>query len=331
MIASRSRRSIGGALAALCAIFAAAASGSAASTPVAAATSATAGTLTIIGSDTLSALELRWIDAFRARHPEAHVQLQAPGSASAPVALIEGAADIGAMSRPMSAGELERFRDRYGYLPLDFVVARDAIVVFVHPDNPLDAISRRQLDAVFSATLRCGAGHAATRWRDLGVPDADSLAGLRILATGRNRASGTNEFFRESALCGGRYRDDVVEWPGHGATVAAVADHRNAIGYAGIGYVNARVKALAFAPSDGEAAIAPTLENVMNGDYALARPLHFYLNRPPGRALAELPARFVEYVMSDEAQAVVEQEGLLPVARSERAAQAKSIRETMTP
>ncbi|MGH8173506.1 MAG: substrate-binding domain-containing protein, partial [Rhodanobacteraceae bacterium] len=108
---------------------------------------AVSGTLTIVGSDTLSTLVLRWIDAFRAQHRDALIQLQTPGSASAPIALLEGAADIGAMSRAMNTQELTAFHDRFGYEPTAIIVARDAIVVFVHPDNPLTAITRSQLDA----------------------------------------------------------------------------------------------------------------------------------------------------------------------------------------
>ena len=73
----------------------------------AATTDPIAGALTIVGSDTISALVLRWSDAFRSQHPDVRVQIQAPGSASAPIALLEGAADIGMMSRPMSADETE--------------------------------------------------------------------------------------------------------------------------------------------------------------------------------------------------------------------------------
>ena len=83
------------------------------------------GTLTIVGSDTLSTLVLRWIDAFRAQHPEALIQMQTPGSASAPIALLEGAADIGPMSRPMNDAEIKAFRDRYGYAPRVRSRARD--------------------------------------------------------------------------------------------------------------------------------------------------------------------------------------------------------------
>src|SRR5262244_374483 len=72
-----------------------------------------AGALTIVGSDTISTLVLRWSDAFRRQHPDVHVQIQAPGSASAPIALLEGAADIGMMSRPMSEDEARAFERRF--------------------------------------------------------------------------------------------------------------------------------------------------------------------------------------------------------------------------
>ncbi len=289
------------------------------------------GTLTIVGSDTLATLVLRWTEAFRASNPRVLTQVQTPGSASAPIALLEGAADIGAMSRPMDAQELHVFAQRFGHAPTPIVVAHDAIVVFVHPDNPLTSITRKQLDAIFSDTLRCGGTAPITRWGELDIGREQSLAAAHILATGRNDASGTNEFFREQALCGGEYRPDVVVWPGHGATVAAVAGNREAIGYAGIGYVNGLVKPLAFARADDAAPVAPVMENVMNGAYALARPLYLYVNRAPDRGPAALPAAFLAYVLSDDAQVLVAQEGFLPLARDERETQTRLIRATMAP
>jgi phosphate transport system substrate-binding protein len=282
---------------------------------------ALSGSLTIVGSDTLSTLVLRWSDAFRAQHPGVSIQLQTPGSASAPIALLEGAADIGAMSRPINADEAARFEDRFGYAPTGIAVAHDAIVVFVHPDNPLASITKRELDAIYSDTRRCGGGAPIERWDAL--EPAPNRA--HILATGRNSASGTSEFFRERALCGGEYRADVVVWPGHGATVAAVAGNREAIGYAGIGYLNGLVKPLAYAADDDAAPVAPVMANVMNGDYPLARPLYLYVNRPPDRASALLPAAFLAYVLSDEAQAEVAEDGFLPLTRDERAAQTRLI------
>ena len=67
----------------------------------------------------------------------------------------------------------------------------------------------------------------------------------------------------------------------------------------------------------------------MNGDYPLSRPLHLYVNRPPDRAPAPLPEAFLAYVLSDEAQTEVAEDGFLPLTREEREAQTQLIRATM--
>jgi phosphate transport system substrate-binding protein len=286
---------------------------------------ALAGSLTSVGSDTASTLITRWATAFRALHPDVRIQVQAPGSASAPVALIEGAADLGSMSRPMNADEEARFAARYGYAPARFVVARDAIVVFVHPDNPLAQITLAELDAIYSATRRCGGARAIRHWRDLEPAAAAAFGAMPLLATGRNASSGTYEMFRESALCDGSYRPDVIAWPGNGAVVATVAGNRGAIGYAGIGYVNGLVKPLALARSDADAAVAPDLANVTQGRYPLGRALYVYANRRPDHALAPLPKAFLAYALSAQGQALVAQEGFVPLGAGERRAQAAAL------
>ncbi|MEP7044033.1 MAG: phosphate ABC transporter substrate-binding protein [Dokdonella sp.] len=277
------------------------------------------GTLTSVGSDTASALITRWAGAFQTAHPQVRIQVQAVGSASAPAALGGGAADLGSMSRPMSAGELATFQARYGYAPSYIVVAHDAIAVFVHPDNPLDRITLAQLDAIYSATRRCGLPQPIRRWSDLAVDmPADANA---LLVSGRNGASGTYELFRTTVLCGGDYRANVVAWPGNGAVVATVATNREAIGYAGAGYLNGLVKPLALARDADDRGTLPDRASVTQGRYPLARASYIYFNRAPGRALAALPQAFLAYALSDEGQALAQQEGFLALDPSERAAQ----------
>lgn len=279
------------------------------------------GTLTGVGSDTASALVARWAEAFRAAHPRVLVQVQAAGSASAPTALIEGAADFGSMSRPMKQAEIAAFRARFGYAPTQVLVAHDAIAVFVHPDNPLTRITLVQLDAIYSADRRCGASAPVRAWRDLGLAADATMATASVLATGRNDASGTNEVFREEALCDGDYRADVVAWPGNGAVVATVATNREAIGYAGLGYVNGLIKPLALARSESDEAVLPDRAAVTQGRYPLSRALYLYVNRPAGGKLSELPAAFLAYALSDEGQALAQREGFTPLQTPERAVQ----------
>jgi phosphate transport system substrate-binding protein len=274
-----------------------------------------AGSLTTVGSDTASALITRWAAAFRTQHPAVRIQVQAAGSASAPIALIEGAADLGSMSRPMTAAEIGAFHARFGYAPLQFVIAHDAIAVFVHPDNPLDSITLPQLDAIYSTTNRCGYHRTISNWRDLGVA---GLADLPLLVSGRDSSSGTYALFREIALCEGRYQPKMIAWPGNGAVVATVSRYPEAIGYAGLGYVNGLVKPLPIALRAGEEAVAPTPINIAAGRYPLARALYVYMNRRPRETPAALPAAFVAYMLSDEAQALAPRVGLLSLTLNER-------------
>ncbi|BAN98616.1 hypothetical protein E05_38500 [Plautia stali symbiont] len=118
------------------------------------------------------------------------MQVQAAGSSTAPTALAAGAAQLGAMSRPMQVDECQLFIARYGYAPLAVPVAMDALVVVVNQDNPLPYISQPQLDALFSVTRLCGAQQVPQRWGDVGLHTAN-WATRSIQRFGRNSASGT--------------------------------------------------------------------------------------------------------------------------------------------
>ena len=218
----------------------------------------------------------------------------------------------------MNAAEAAAARARHGYAPLQLMVARDAIAVFVHPDNPLARITLADVDAIFSSTRRCGAPHAIRHWRELGLPAGGTLDRAGLLATGRDASSGTHEVFRETALCGGEFRPDVIAWPGNGAVVATVAGNREAIGYAGIGYVNGLVKPLALARDAADGGTAPSVANVASGRYPLARAIYIYVNRRPGQPLAELPRAFLGYALSAEGQAIVAQEGFVALDADEQ-------------
>ena len=118
-------------------------------------------TLSIVGSDSMANLLTAWAEDFQRIEPQSNFEIQGVGSASAPPALAEGTADIGAMSRPMSDQERVDFRRRTGHAPHGFIVAEDALSIIVHPDNPTGALPLEVLDSLFSATRRCGVRGAA--------------------------------------------------------------------------------------------------------------------------------------------------------------------------
>lgn len=183
----------------------------------------------------------------------------------------------------------------------------------------------------FTPPHRAGAQQPIRFWgalRDSGVT-TDRSDSQPILAIGRNAASGTHEYFRIDALCDGRFRDDVVEWPGNGAVVDAVAENPDAIGYAAMAYVNGRVRPLALAVTaartvatrrdlpSSEQAVSATTETVRSGQYPLARAMYVYLNHAPQRQVRELPRAFIEFILSSEGQSIVAREGFIPLADSD--------------
>lgn len=273
------------------------------------------GTLDAIGSDTLAGLMMRWGEQFAARHPGVRLQLQASGSATAPPALAQGTTRLGAMSRRMSDTERAAFAAGQGYPPTAVPVALDALAVFVHRDNPIEALSRDQLDAIFSDTRRCSDRPPLTRWGQLGL--AGPWAERPITRHSRNSVSGTFEIFQREILCHGVFQPSVNQYPGSAAVVAAVGDSPGGIGYAGMGYLTAAVKPLALIDAQGRR-VRPTPKTAINGAYPLTRPLYLYLNKRPGEPLPALERAFLALVLSPAGQARVAEAGFVPLPEATR-------------
>ncbi|MBH1931029.1 PstS family phosphate ABC transporter substrate-binding protein [Serratia rubidaea] len=269
------------------------------------------GNLSSVGSDTLANLMSLWAQDFSQHYPNINLQMQAAGSSTAPTALAAGAAQLGPMSRPMKAAELSAFEQRYGYAPLAVPVAVDALVVLVHQDNPLPGLNLGQLDQIFSATRRCGAAAALGNWGQLALPGA--WAQRSIQRFGRNSASGTYGYFKLRALCGGDFMARVNELPGSASVVQAVSGSLNSIGYASIGFRASGVRLLPLAER-GDRYVTPSVANVRNGSYPLARYLYIYINKAPQRPLEPLTAAFLDRVLSAQGQALVNQDGYLPLS-----------------
>ena len=276
--------------------------------------SGVSGNLSSVGSDTLANLATLWAEEFKRAYPNVNIQIQAAGSSTAPPALTEGTANIGPMSREMKSKEIEAFEAKYGYKPTGIAVAIDALAVYVHKDNPIKGLTMSQVDAIFSATRKCGAPAEVTNWDQLG--GAGALAGKEVQIYGRNSVSGTYGYFKEKALCKGDFKNNVNEQPGSASVVQSVATSVNAIGYSGIGYKTSGVRALPLVKKDGEPFVEANEENAISGKYPLARALYVYINKAPGKPLDPMVKEFMTLVLSKDGQQVVEKDGYvaLPAA-----------------
>lgn len=269
------------------------------------------GTIKSVGSDTLNNLMTLWAEGFRAMYPNVQIEIEGKGSSTAPPALIEGTATFGPMSRAMKNQELDDFEKKYGYKPTALKTSIDMLAVYVNKDNPVKGMTLSEVDAIFSKSRKKGHKEDITTWGQVGLEG--DWASLPISLYGRNAASGTYGYFKEHVLGKGDYKDSVKEQPGSSAVVQGVASDKGGIGYSGIGYKTADVKAVALAREAGEEFVAAVPENAYTGEYPLARYLLIYVNAKPNTDLDPLQREFIRYVFSRQGQQDVVKDGYFPV------------------
>jgi phosphate transport system substrate-binding protein len=274
-------------------------------------TSGVSGNINSIGSDSLNNVMTLWAETFGKFYPNAKVQIEGKGSSTAPPALIAGTAQLGPMSRAMKGTEIDQFEKKYGYKPTQIRTSVDALGVFVNKDNPIKCLNIAQADAIFSKSRRQGYKEDITTWGQLGL--TGEWAAKPISLYGRNSASGTYGYFKEHTLKNGDYKDTVKEQPGSASVVQGVTVDRFAIGYSGIGYTTAGVRAVPLAEKEGAQCYEADPDNAYSGNYPLSRFLYVYVNRAPGKPLDPLTREFVKLVLSREGQEVVIKDGYYPI------------------
>lgn len=272
--------------------------------------SGVSGNINSVGSDTLANLMTLWAEDFKKLYPNVNVQIQAAGSSTAPPALTEGTSNFGPMSREMKAEEIAAFESKYGYKPTAVGVSIDALAVYVHKDNPVSGLSIQQVDAIFSATRKCGYKEDVKIWGQVGL--TGDWAARPVQLYGRNSVSGTYGYFKEFALCKGDFKNNVNEQPGSASVVQGVTKSLSGIGYSGIGYKTSGVRAVPLAGEDGKLVDA-TPENAISGGYPLSRLLYVYVNKAPNKPLSPLELEFMKMILSKVGQEVVVRDGYIPL------------------
>ena len=261
------------------------------------------------GSDTMVNVAQVWAEEYAKVAPGVEVEVSGGGSGVGLAALVKGAVDIANASRDIKPTEVELATKNTGKEPREYTVAFDALAVYVHKDNPLSEVTFQQLAEIYAE------GGKATRWSDLGVK-IPGAADDTIVRVSRQSSSGTYEFFREHALGNKDYKLGSRDLNGSKEVVELVGSTPTAIGYSGMGYATPAVKMLKVTSRAGALAVAPTVAGVHDGSYPLARSLHLYtLGEPQGAV-----KKYIDWILSDPGQKVVEDSGYVPVPPSTRKA-----------
>jgi phosphate transport system substrate-binding protein len=245
-------------------------------------------TLSITGSTTVLPIAQLAAESYMDVHTTVNIQVSGGGSSVGVRAAGEGTADICMASREMKASEKTDYPD---VIPI--TVAKDGIAVIVHPSNSITSLAVEEIKGIYEGTY--------TTWSQLGGEDVE------IVVIGRDSASGTREFFWEHVMKKGDFVATMLEKNSNGAVKQSVAQTPGAIGYVGLGYLDETVHAVKI--KSGSTEVEPTVANVKNGLYPISRNLYMLVRGEPEGLVKD----FIDFVLSPEGQAIVEEEGFVSV------------------
>lgn len=241
------------------------------------------------GSTTVGPIAKAFAGYYMAEN-DVNVTVSMTGSGDGAEALVNGACDIANMSRMMKPEEFRNAVEN-GVYPIAHVVAMDGIAVVVHPSNPINGLSLKQIRQIYTGQV--------TNWKEPGGPDRE------IVKISRDSSSGTYEVFGEIALHGQSIRGaEYVQ--SNGQVRARVSSTPAAIGYVGLGYVEG-VK-----PVDVNG-VTPNMKTVGSGRYPIARPLFLWTDGYP--ELGSHVHGLVTLHLTPTGQEIIKGVGFVPVTQ----------------
>lgn len=240
------------------------------------------GTLTLTGSTSMAKVAGLLTDGFKAKYSGVTTVVGGNGSGEGPKAVDDGTAQFGMLSRNVKDEENPDNYDKY-------TIAMDGVAAIVNKDTGVTALTCEQISKIFTGEI--------TNWKDVGGADE------KITVLGREAASGTRAAFEEIL----KVQDKCAysgEYNETGIVKEKVASTPGSIGYISLSSVDDSIVALTV--ND----VAPTEETVKDGSYPISRP--FIMITSKGSADPIVHA-FLEYMKSDEGQALITQSGCVPI------------------
>ena len=291
------------------------------------------GTIRIWGHPYMAAVVRHWAEGFEKFHPAAKVEAKLMGSDTAIPGLYSGNADIALMGRENNVIDDMGFARPKQYKftrlelmngSLDVPGKSDALVVFVHKDNPLARLTLAELDAIAGCERRRGHAPVGT-WGDLGVGGEWATQPIRIYMY--DAGTGTGRFFQHAVLADSRkmnwdriteYKDrrryDRSVYRAGEQILDALRGDRFGMAIASLRFASSDVKPIAIARDGRGPFVLPTRESVITRAYPLGRPTYAFVDVPPGKPMDPNAAEFLRYALSREGQADVERDrGYLPL------------------
>ncbi len=251
----------------------------------------TAGSVVIAGSTSVQPLSEELAAAFMDANSEVSVEVQGGGSGQGIKAIQEKIADFGALSRNVKEEEKAA-------VTKEIVIAKDGVAVIVNSESKVDNLTIEQIKKIYTGEI--------TNWSEVGGEAAT------IIVVSREEGSGTRGAFTEITKVlekneageeiDNTTKDSLVQGS-TGAVMQTVATTPNTIGYVSLGALGDTVKTVKV---EG---VTVSEETVLSGAYKISRPFLYVV----GGELTEAAQFFIDFILSEEGQMIVEESGFIPV------------------
>ena len=252
------------------------------------------------GSSTVFPITEAVADGFRSsKGADVRVTIGMAGTGGGFKKFCKGETDISGASRPILKKEMEECT-KNGIKYMELPVAFDALSVVVSQKNKfLSKITVDELKKLWEPSAQ----GVVTRWKQVNPNWPD----VPVKLFGAGSDSGTFDYFTDAIVGKTKSsRSDYVSSEDDNVVVQGVARDPNALGYFGYSYFvenSKRLKVVPVVRQGGQAAVAPSVQTVMDGSYQpLSRPLFIYLS-DKAAARAEVKS-FVEYYLTNAANSV---------------------------
>lgn len=247
--------------------------------------------LSVQGSTTVGPIAEAFAEYFQKTEASLSISVKKTGSSDGAAALVDGRCDVAIMSRFMKFDKEFKVAVEKGIAPVAHVVAMDGVCVVVHPSNPIKDLTTKQVRDIYAGRIK--------NWKELGGAD------VAIVPISRDTSSGTYETFHGLVMNKEDMASNVEIVNSNPQAHARVKTTNGGIGYVGLGFLNADVKALKIDK------IMPTKKTIASGVYPVSRPLYMFTNGYP--KLGSLSHKYVSFYLSETGQDIVEEKGFVPV------------------
>jgi len=217
---------------------------------------------------------------FSELHPGALWDIENIGSDAAIGTVADGSADLGGVSREMSAPDKQKVAA--------LQIGLTGTAVAVSAANPIASLTKEQIRSIFAGEIR--------DWKDVGSP-----AGA-ITVFVREPTAATRQVFDEFVFGGtAAYRSDYTPVDSNDQTLNALTSFKGAIAMVTLTAATQANTKIRLVPIGG---VAATSENLASGAYPMRRPLYVVYRNDPAK-LKPAIAALVEFTKSAEGQQIV--------------------------